>query len=185
MGPRIDLRYSSSRQATRGLCSGWGAGVAHPSRYPSTRMLDVRYDPVTRIGYVKLRPGRVTRTRELSEQATGEYDVRDRLVAITVNDLDDTAAEFLRTADEDTLLAVIRAQAGRRKAGRTAPPAASGAKRSEKRPAAKPRARANPAARAKPATPSADGAADAGSPPKRRRRRRPRKPAGGPAPTAE
>jgi hypothetical protein len=87
-------------------------------------MLDLRYDPVTRSGYVRLRQGKVARSRELSPTANGEYDARDRLVAIQISDLDETAAEFLRTADEETLLRVIREQAGRRKAGSQRPPAA-------------------------------------------------------------
>ena len=134
-------------------------------------MLEVRYDPASRTGFVKLRPGRAVRTRELSAQATGEYDVRDRLIAITVTELDETAAEFLRTADEDTLLAVIRAQAGRRKAGRPAPPASAVAERGDReaRPRAKPKPR--PAAKTKPAP-------DAPAAPKRRRRRRSAKPGG-------
>ena len=132
-------------------------------------MLNVRYDPISRTGFVKLRPGRVTRTRELSEHATAEYDARDRLIAITVTDLDETAAEFLRTADEETLLAVIRAQAGRRKAGRIAPPAHATERRDGE---ARARPKARPAAKAKPAAAApADGAA-----PKRRRRRRPTRP---------
>ncbi|MDX6621214.1 MAG: hypothetical protein QOK36_3600 [Gaiellales bacterium] len=85
-------------------------------------MLDLRYDPVSRSGYVRLRPGRAAKTRELSPTASGEYDSRDRLVAIQISDLDETGAEFLRTSDEETLLRVIREQAGRRKAG-TQPPA--------------------------------------------------------------
>ena len=32
-------------------------------------MLDLRYDPVSRSGYVRLRQGRVARTRELSPTA--------------------------------------------------------------------------------------------------------------------
>ncbi len=138
-------------------------------------MLNVRYDPASRTGFVKLRPGRAARTRELSAHATGEYDVRDRLIAITVTELDETAAEFLRTADEETLLAVIRAQAGRRKAGRPAPPAGA---TSERDGATRPRPKAKP--RPRPAT-AATQAADAPAAPKRRRRRRAAKPGGGPA----
>ena len=59
---------------------------------------------------------------QLSQTANGEYDARDRLVAIQITELDETAAEFLRTADEETLLRVIREQAGRRKAGSQPPP---------------------------------------------------------------
>jgi len=87
-------------------------------------MLDLRYDPVSRAGYVRLRQGRVAKTRELSPTANGEYDARDRLVAIQITDLDEMTAEFLRTADEETLLRVIREQAGRRKAGSQPPPGA-------------------------------------------------------------
>ena len=87
-------------------------------------MLDLRYDPVSRSGYVRLRQGKVARTRELSPTANGEYDSRDRLVAIQISDLNETAPEFLRTADEETLLRVIREQAGRRKAGSQPPPSA-------------------------------------------------------------
>ena len=45
-------------------------------------------------------------------------------MAIQISELDETAAEFLRTADEETLLRVIREQAGRRKAGSQPPPGA-------------------------------------------------------------
>ena len=76
-------------------------------------MLDLRYDPLSRAGFVRLREGRTARTRRLSPQAVAEYDRRGRLLAISVSDLDSTAAEFLRTADEETLLRVIRAQARR------------------------------------------------------------------------
>ena len=86
-------------------------------------MLDLRYDPVSRAGYVRLRQGRVAKTRELSPTANGEYDARDRLVAIQITDLDETAA------DEETLLRVIREQAGRRKAGSQPPPGAVRSKR--------------------------------------------------------
>jgi hypothetical protein len=92
-------------------------------------MLDLRYDPVARDGYVRLRPGKVAKTRELSPTASGEYDKRDRLVAIQISELDETAAEFLRTADEETLLRVIREQAGRRKAGSQPPPGVARQKR--------------------------------------------------------
>ena len=76
-------------------------------------MLNVRYDPESRSGFVRLREGRTARTRQLSPQATAEYGRRGELLAITLTDVDPTAAEFLRTADEDSLLAVIRAQTGR------------------------------------------------------------------------
>jgi hypothetical protein len=42
-----------------------------------------------------------------------DYGRRGELLAITLTDVDPTAAEFLRTADEESLLAVIRAQTGR------------------------------------------------------------------------
>jgi hypothetical protein len=96
-------------------------------------MLDLRYDPVSRSGFVRLRQGRVAKTRELSPTANGEYDSRDRLVAIQITDLDETAAEFLRTSDEETLLRVIREQAGRRKAGSQPPPSAAREPRREPR----------------------------------------------------
>lgn len=76
-------------------------------------MLNVRYDPESRSGFVRLREGRTARTRQLSPQATAEYGRRGELLAITLTDVDPTAAEFLRTADEDALLAVIRAQTGK------------------------------------------------------------------------
>ena len=76
-------------------------------------MLNVRYDPESRSGFVRLRDGRTARTRQLSPQATAEYGRRGELLAITLTDVDSTAAEFLRTADEDALLAVIRAQTGK------------------------------------------------------------------------
>ncbi len=84
-------------------------------------MLNVRYDPESRSGFVRLREGRTARTRTLSPQAVAEYGRRGELLAITLSDVDPTAAEFLRTADEDALLAVIRAQTG--KAVWTTPPA--------------------------------------------------------------
>jgi hypothetical protein len=42
-----------------------------------------------------------------------DYGRRGELLAITLTDVDPTAAEFLRTADEESLLAVIRAQTGK------------------------------------------------------------------------
>ena len=75
-------------------------------------MLNVRYDPESRSGFVRLREGRTARTRTLSSQAVAEYGRRGELLAITLSDVDPTAAEFLRTSDEDALLAVIRAQTG-------------------------------------------------------------------------
>jgi hypothetical protein len=76
-------------------------------------MLDLRYDPESRSGFVRLREGQTARTRRLSTHAVAEYGRRGQLLAITLDDIDPTAAEFLRTADEDSLLAVIRAQTGR------------------------------------------------------------------------
>jgi hypothetical protein len=75
-------------------------------------MLDLRYDPESRSGFVRLREGQTARTRELSPNAVAEYGRRGQLLAITLSDIDPTAAEFLRTADEESLLAVIRAQTG-------------------------------------------------------------------------
>ena len=83
-------------------------------------MLNVRYDPESRSGFVRLREGRTARSRRLSPQAVADYGRRGELLAITLTDVDPTAAEFLRTADEDSLLAVIRAQTG--KAVWTTPP---------------------------------------------------------------
>jgi hypothetical protein len=71
-------------------------------------MLDVRYDPVSRSALVRLRQGKTVRTRRLSPQAVADYDRRGRMLSIAVSDLDETGAEFLRTADEETLLRVIR-----------------------------------------------------------------------------
>lgn len=71
-------------------------------------MLNLRYDPVSRAGFVRLRDGRTVRTRRLSQHAEAEYDRRGRLLAVSISDLDPTAAEFLRTADEATLLRVIK-----------------------------------------------------------------------------
>jgi hypothetical protein len=76
-------------------------------------MLNVRYDPESRSGFVRLREGRTARTRQLSPQASAEYGRRGELLAITLTDVDPTAAEFLRTSDEESLLAVIRAQTGK------------------------------------------------------------------------
>jgi hypothetical protein len=76
-------------------------------------MLDLRYDPESRSGFVRLREGQTARTRQLSTHAVAEYGRRGQLLAITLDDLDPTSAEFLRTADEESLLAVIRAQTGR------------------------------------------------------------------------
>jgi hypothetical protein len=73
-------------------------------------MLNLRYDPLTRSGFVRLREGKTAKTRRLSPQATAEYDRRGRLLAVFVTDLEPTAAEFLRTSDEETLLRVIRSK---------------------------------------------------------------------------
>jgi hypothetical protein len=62
---------------------------------------------------VRLREGRTARSRRLSPQAVADYGRRGELLAITLTDVDPTAAEFLRTADEESLLAVIRAQTGK------------------------------------------------------------------------
>jgi hypothetical protein len=71
-------------------------------------VLNVRYDPVSRAALVRLREGRAVRTRRLSPQAVAEYDERGRLLTIFITDLDETAAEFLRMSDEETLLRVVR-----------------------------------------------------------------------------
>jgi hypothetical protein len=73
-------------------------------------MLNLRYDPLARSGFVRLREGKTAKTRRLSPQATAEYDRRGRLLAVFVTDLEPTAAEFLRTSDEETLLRVIRSK---------------------------------------------------------------------------
>jgi hypothetical protein len=77
-------------------------------------MLDLHYDPESRSGFVRLREGKAVRSRRLSPNAVAEYGRRGQLLAITLEDIDPTAAEFVRTADEDALLAVINAQTGRR-----------------------------------------------------------------------
>src|SRR4051812_2437929 len=140
-------------------------------------MLDLRYDPVAREGYVKLRSGRSVRTRPLSTQAQAEYDRRGQLLSISIHDLDQTAAEFLRTSDEETLLRVIAAQAGAGKAGirRAGPPPKSAAKSAAPaRPKAKPKPKPKPKPAAKPEAAASDGASPEGAPKRRRRRRRPR-----------
>ncbi|HEY3764318.1 MAG TPA: hypothetical protein VGL44_04110 [Gaiellales bacterium] len=100
-------------------------------------MLDLRYDPESRSGFVRLREGRTARTRPLSSQATADYGRRGELLSISLEDLDPTAAEFLRTSDEESLLAVIRAQTG--KAVWTTPPQAAAPKKPK--PAARPKKR--------------------------------------------
>jgi hypothetical protein len=143
-------------------------------------VLNLRYDPVAREGLVRLRQGRGVRRRQLSEQATGEYDRSGRLLTISISDLDATAAEFLRTGDEETLLRVIERQAGATKAGtRARPPAPRAARQragaAEAGPKAKPRPRARPKPAAKPEQ-AAEPSGEAGAVPPRRRRRRSRKP---------
>ena len=73
-------------------------------------MLTLRYDPASRNGFVRLREGRAVRTRRLSHQAVAEYGRHGQLLTISISDLDPSAAEFLRTADEETLLRVISEQ---------------------------------------------------------------------------
>lgn len=80
-------------------------------------MLPLRYDVDSRTGFIRLREGRVARSRKLSPQATAEYGRHGQLLTIALTDLEPDAAEFLRTADEETLLAVIEQQAGRSAAG--------------------------------------------------------------------
>ncbi len=120
-------------------------------------MLNLRYDPESRSGFVRLREGRIARSRRLSAQATADYGRRGELLAITLEDLDPTAAEFLRTSDEESLLAVIRAQTG--KAVWTTPPSGSGPK-----PGQRPKPKPKPAA----AKPKPSG----GKPKPRQQRRR-------------
>jgi uncharacterized protein YqgV (UPF0045/DUF77 family) len=74
-------------------------------------VLMLRYDPVTKTGLARLREGRAARTTRLSPHAVAEYDSRGRLLTLFVTDLEPDTAEFLRTAEEDTLLRVIRALA--------------------------------------------------------------------------
>jgi uncharacterized protein YuzE len=80
-------------------------------------VLNVRYDPAARSAFVRLRNGRAVRSRRLSHQALAEYGRHGQLLTISIEDVDPTAAEFLRTADEETLLRVIAQQAGARAAG--------------------------------------------------------------------
>jgi hypothetical protein len=159
-------------------------------------VLDVRYDPASSSGLVRVRRGESRRTRRLSSQAVAEYDRTGRLLTIAITDLDATAAEFLRTADEETLLRVIAAQAGAQKAGRglrdlqrgtdARPPGAGAAAKPRSRPKAAPAAGGDAAAKPKP-RPRRKGrpgagegtatakppAADEAAKPKARRRRRP------------
>ena len=135
--------------------------------------LDVRYDPATLSALVRVRPGRGVRTRRLSEQAVGEYDRGGRLISIQVEELDETAAEFIRNADEETLLRVIAAMAGRSKAGTGTRDAMAGA---EERVVERPRATRRPAQKPRPKKPPAAAAAEEpAAKPKPRRRRRTRK----------
>src|SRR5690242_4943127 len=137
-------------------------------------MLDLRYDPVAREGYVKLRPGRSVRTRPLSAQAQAEYDRRGQLLSISIKELDATAAEFLRTSDEETLLRVIAAQAGAGKAGFRRggrPPERPDGTAQKARPAAKPKPRPKPKPKPAPQPEAQADGAQAAAPKKRRRRR--------------
>ena len=84
-------------------------------------MLPLRYDVESRSGFIRLREGRVARSRKLSPQATAEYGRQGQLLTIALTDLDPDAAEFLRTADEETLLAVIEQQSGGAGGGRRPP----------------------------------------------------------------
>jgi hypothetical protein len=149
----------------------------------SSAMLDLRYDPVAREGYVKLRTGRSVRTRPLSEQAQAEYDRRGQLLSISIRELDQTAAEFLRTSDEETLLRVIAAQAGAGKAGFRRggrPPATSEQPAARPKPKPRPKPKAPP--RPKPEATQAAGDGDGAAAPRKRRRRRrsgAKKPEGG------
>jgi hypothetical protein len=113
-------------------------------------MLNLRYDPESRSGFVRLREGRTARSRRLSAQATADYGRRGELLAITLQDLDATAAEFLRTADEESLLAVIRAQTGKT-VWTTPPPGSDGrAQGAKPSPKPKPAAKQPPAGKPKP-----------------------------------
>jgi hypothetical protein len=91
-------------------------------------VLNVRYDPASRNGFVRVREGRAVRTRRLSSQAVADYGRHGQLLTISISDLDPSAAEFLRTADEETLLRVIAAQKGGSAAG-TPPRRRAGAHR--------------------------------------------------------
>jgi hypothetical protein len=154
-------------------------------------MLDLRYDPIAREGYVKLRTGRSVRSRPLSAEAQAEYDRRGQLLSISIRDLDATAAEFLRTSDEETLLRVIAAQAGAGKAGfrrggrPPAPEQPAARPKPRPKPKPKPKPKARPAAKPEAKAEAPDGEA-AGAPKKRRRRRRSgaNKPDGGAPPAA-
>ena len=84
-------------------------------------MLPLRYDVESRSGFIRLREGRVAKSRRLSPQATAEYGRQGQLLTIALTDLDPDAAEFLRTADEETLLAVIEQQSGGAGGGRRPP----------------------------------------------------------------
>jgi hypothetical protein len=88
-----------------------------------TLMLPLRYDIESRSGFIRLREGRVAESRRLSHQATAEYGRHGQLLTIALTDLEPDAAEFLRTADEETLLAVIEQQGGSGGGGKRRPPA--------------------------------------------------------------
>lgn len=76
-------------------------------------MLPLRYDSESRTGFIRLREGKVVRSERLSPQATAEYGRRGQLLTISLTELEPAAAEFLRTSDEESLLAVIRHQRAR------------------------------------------------------------------------
>jgi hypothetical protein len=76
-------------------------------------MLPLRYDVESKTGFIRLREGKVVRSERLSAQATAEYGRRGQLLTISLTELEPDAAEFLRTADEESLLAVIRRQRAR------------------------------------------------------------------------
>jgi len=71
-------------------------------------MLPLRYDVESKTGFIRLRDGKVARSERLSPQATAEYGRRGQLLTISLTELEPAAAEFLRTSDEESLLAVIR-----------------------------------------------------------------------------
>jgi hypothetical protein len=85
-------------------------------------MLPLRYDADSRSGFIRLREGKVVRTERLSPQAVAEYGRHGQLLTMALTDLEPDAAEFLRTADEESLLAVIERQQGGRAPRRAARP---------------------------------------------------------------
>ena len=52
----------------------------------------------------------MARSERVSAHATAEYGRRGQLLTMSLTELEPDAAEFLRTADEESLLAVIRHQ---------------------------------------------------------------------------